>query len=91
LNSGTSFCTLTGITPNHHIITRPHSTRVLRSFKEVRSGPAWTKCSPQFVTQPLQATLETERTGFAMIVCWGLDIKISKHVAFRRVGADYTT
>jgi hypothetical protein len=41
------------------------------------------------VTQPLQATLEAERTGFAMIAGGGLDIKISKHVAFRPIGADY--
>jgi hypothetical protein len=41
------------------------------------------------VRQPLQATLETERTGFAMIVGGGLDIKISKQVAFRPIGADY--
>jgi len=44
---------------------------------------------PPGTLQPLTATLEAERTGFAMLVGGGLDIKISKHVAFRPIGADY--
>ena len=39
--------------------------------------------------QPVDATLQAERTGFAMLIGGGLDIKISKHIAFRPIGADY--
>jgi opacity protein-like surface antigen len=39
--------------------------------------------------QPVDATLRAERTGFAMLVGGGLDIKVSKHVALRPIGADY--
>jgi hypothetical protein len=35
------------------------------------------------------ARLNASNTGFAMLVGGGLDIKLSKHVAFRPVGADY--
>ena len=44
---------------------------------------------PPVVTQPLEATLRAERTGFAMFVGGGLDIKVTKHIAFRPIGADY--
>jgi len=44
---------------------------------------------PPGVLQPVNATLETERTGFAMLAGGGLDIKIGKHIAFRPVEADY--
>jgi len=44
---------------------------------------------PPGTLQPVDATLRAERTGFAMLVGGGLDIKISKHVALRPVGADY--
>ena len=44
---------------------------------------------PDGVPQPLEAKLEAHRTGFAMIVGGGLDIKITKHIAFRPIGADY--
>jgi hypothetical protein len=39
--------------------------------------------------QPLDATLRAERTGFAMLIGGGLDIKVSKHIALRPIGADY--
>ena len=44
---------------------------------------------PPGTVQPVNATIEAERTGFAMIVGGGLDIKITKHMAFRPIGADY--
>jgi Outer membrane protein beta-barrel domain len=39
--------------------------------------------------QPLQARINASNTGFAMMAGGGLDIKISKHVAFRPIGVDY--
>jgi hypothetical protein len=119
VNSGTSFGTLLGITPNHNIdhslvnfVLGPrftyHKHSRLAPFAQILFGGARAHSStsitllqggtiwpppglnvPPIVTQPLQATLEAERTGFAMIVGGGLDIKISKHVAFRPIGADY--
>jgi hypothetical protein len=44
---------------------------------------------PPGTVQPVDATLRAERTGFAMLVGGGIDIKITKHVAFRPLGADY--
>jgi hypothetical protein len=44
---------------------------------------------PPGTLQPLGATLRAERTGFAMLVGGGLDIKVSKHIALRPIGADY--
>jgi hypothetical protein len=44
---------------------------------------------PPGESQPLVARLEAERTGFAMIVGGGLDIKVTKHFTFRPIGADY--
>jgi hypothetical protein len=44
---------------------------------------------PPGTLQPIGATLRAERTGFAMLVGGGLDIKVSKHVALRPIGADY--
>jgi len=44
---------------------------------------------PPGVLQPVSATLETERTGFAMLAGGGLNIKIGKHIAFRPIQADY--
>jgi opacity protein-like surface antigen len=44
---------------------------------------------PPGTLQPVDATLRADRTGFAMLVGGGLDIKVSKHVAFRPIGADY--
>jgi hypothetical protein len=44
---------------------------------------------PPGTLQPLGATLRVERTGFAMLLGGGLDIKVSKHVALRPIGADY--
>jgi hypothetical protein len=38
---------------------------------------------------PVSARIHASNTGFAMMAGGGLDIKISKHVAFRPVGADY--
>jgi hypothetical protein len=38
---------------------------------------------------PVSARLVTSRTGFAMLAGGGLDIKVSKHIAFRPIGADY--
>jgi hypothetical protein len=38
---------------------------------------------------PVSARLVASRTGFAMLAGGGLDIKISKHIAFRPIGADY--
>ena len=39
--------------------------------------------------QPVDATLQATRYGFAMLIGGGLDIKINKHIAFRPIGADY--
>jgi hypothetical protein len=39
--------------------------------------------------QRITARLNASHTGFAMLAGGGLDIKISKHVAFRPIGADY--
>jgi len=44
---------------------------------------------PPGTLQPVDATLQAERTGFAMLVGGGLDIKVSKHIALRPIGADY--
>jgi hypothetical protein len=44
---------------------------------------------PPGTLQPIGATLRAERTGFAMLAGGGLDIKVSKHVALRPIGADY--
>jgi hypothetical protein len=38
---------------------------------------------------PLSARLVASRTGFALFAGGGLDIKLSKHIAIRPVGADY--
>ena len=38
---------------------------------------------------PISARLNASNTGFAMLAGGGLDIKISRHVAFRPIGADY--
>jgi hypothetical protein len=40
-------------------------------------------------TIPITARIGASRTGFAMMVGGGLDIKLNKHVAFRPIGADY--
>jgi len=44
---------------------------------------------PPGTLQPVDVTLRAERTGFAMLVGGGLDIKVGKHVALRPIGADY--
>ena len=44
---------------------------------------------PPGTSQPADVTLRAERTGFAMLIGGGLDIKVSKHVALRPIGADY--
>ena len=44
---------------------------------------------PPGTLQPVDATLRAERTGFAMLIGGGLDIKVGKHVALRPIGADY--
>ena len=38
---------------------------------------------------PVSARLVTSHTGFALLAGGGLDIKISRHVAFRPIGVDY--
>src|SRR5262249_31061827 len=38
---------------------------------------------------PVAARFNASHTGFAMLAGGGLDIKLSRHVAFRPVGADY--
>lgn len=38
---------------------------------------------------PVSARLTTSRTGFAMLVGGGLDIRLSKHIAFRPFELDY--
>jgi hypothetical protein len=38
---------------------------------------------------PLSVRVVSSRGGFAMLVGGGVDIKISKHVNFRPIGADY--
>jgi hypothetical protein len=40
-------------------------------------------------TSAISARIHASHTGFAMFAGGGLDIKISKHMAFRPVGADY--
>jgi hypothetical protein len=44
---------------------------------------------PPGTSQPTDVTLRAERTGFAMLVGGGLDIKVGKHFALRPIGADY--
>jgi opacity protein-like surface antigen len=44
---------------------------------------------PPGTVQPVDATLRADRTGFAMLLGGGLDIKVSKHIALRPIGADY--
>ena len=44
---------------------------------------------PPGTLQPVDAELRAERTGFAMLIGGGLDIKVSKHIALRPIGADY--
>jgi len=38
---------------------------------------------------PVTTRLVTSRTGFAMLAGGGLDIKVSKNISFRPIGADY--
>ena len=38
---------------------------------------------------PISARINASNTGFAMFAGGGLDIKVSKHMAFRPIGADY--
>jgi hypothetical protein len=38
---------------------------------------------------PVSARLNASNTGFAMFAGGGLDIKVTKHMAFRPIGADY--
>ena len=38
---------------------------------------------------PVTARLNSSRTGFAMLAGGGLDIKLSKNISFRPIGADY--
>jgi hypothetical protein len=38
---------------------------------------------------PITARLNASHTGFAMMAGGGLDIKLSKHIVFRPIGADY--
>ena len=38
---------------------------------------------------PVTARLNASRTGFAMLAGGGVDIKISKNISFRPIGADY--
>jgi hypothetical protein len=38
---------------------------------------------------PISTRLVASHTGFAMLAGGGLDIKLSKHIAFRPIGADY--
>ena len=38
---------------------------------------------------PVFARLVVSRAGFAMLAGGGIDIKLSKHIAFRPIGADY--
>ena len=42
-----------------------------------------------FLPPPVTARVNASNTGFAMLAGGGLDIKISKHIAFRPIGADY--
>jgi hypothetical protein len=44
---------------------------------------------PPGTLQPVEGTLRAERTGFAMLIGGGLDIKVGKHIALRPIGADY--
>jgi hypothetical protein len=44
---------------------------------------------PPGASQPVDATLQAERTGFAMLIGGGLDIKLGKHVSLRPIEADY--
>jgi hypothetical protein len=46
---------------------------------------------PVLVTpgQAISARLQSSNTGFAMLLGGGLDIKVSKHVAFRPFETDY--
>jgi opacity protein-like surface antigen len=44
---------------------------------------------PPGTLQPTGATLQAERNGFAMLIGGGIDIKVSKHIALRPIGADY--
>jgi hypothetical protein len=47
---------------------------------------------PGFVVPPnlpISGRLVASRTGFAMLAGGGLDIKLSRHIAFRPIGADY--
>ena len=44
---------------------------------------------PPGTLQPVGATVQAERTGFAMLAGGGLDIKVGKHIALRPIGADY--
>ena len=44
---------------------------------------------PPGTLPPVGATLSADRTGFAMLLGGGLDIKVSKHIALRPIGEDY--
>jgi hypothetical protein len=44
---------------------------------------------PPGTVQPVDATLRADRTGFAMLIGGGLDIKVGKHIALRPVEASY--
>jgi opacity protein-like surface antigen len=44
---------------------------------------------PPGTLPPVGASINADRTGFAMLLGGGLDIKVSKHIALRPIGADY--
>jgi hypothetical protein len=62
------------------------------SVQLLQGGIVWPPSGivvPPGTPQPTDVTLQSDRTGFAMLVGGGLDIKVGKHIAFRPIGADY--
>jgi opacity protein-like surface antigen len=47
------------------------------------------QAGPIFPNTPIAARIVASHTGFAMLIGGGLDYKVSKHIAFRPLEADY--
>jgi len=91
--------TVASVTAGPRFTYRNHSR--FTPFGHVLFGGAFSSASvpvlgsvlpPGLILPPtgaIRARLTTSDNGFAMFAGGGLDIKLSKHIAFRPVGADY--
>jgi hypothetical protein len=100
LNGFNVTSTLASLTAGPRFTYRNHSR--FQPFAQVLFGGSWVAASipvvggvvpPGIILPPLlpnlSARLNTNDSGFAMFAGGGLDIKLSKHIGFRPIGADY--